>query len=52
MKKFNYLTLGNTGFIKEFANFLKQKKQKVIGFGSKKLIYYHLESQKNEKVYK
>ena len=45
MKKFNYLILGNTGFIgKNLQIFLKQKKQKVIGFGSKKLIYYHLES--------
>ena len=38
MKKFNYLILGNTGFIgRNLQIFLRQKKQKVLGFGSKKI---------------
>ena len=52
MKKFNYLILGNTGFIgRNLQTFLRQKKQKVLGFGSKKINLLSLRDSKKMKKF-
>jgi len=52
MKKFNYLIIGNTGFIgKNLQIFLKQKREKVLGFGSKKIDLLSLNECKKMKKF-